>query len=89
VIVCQCFAAGQWFSLGTPVSFKNKSDCHDIAEILLNVLLNTITKILLSGVKHHNPNPLQVRLRKISYIGTLLCIGFNMIKFEIENTLFA
>jgi hypothetical protein len=31
-----------WFSLGTPVSSTNKTDRHDIAEILLKVALNTI-----------------------------------------------
>jgi hypothetical protein len=35
--------AGQWFSPGTPVSSTNKTDCHDITEILLKVALNTIT----------------------------------------------
>ena len=30
------------FSLGLPVSSTNKDDCHDIAEILLMVALNTI-----------------------------------------------
>jgi hypothetical protein len=34
---------GRWFSLGTPVSSTNKTDCHDITEILLKVALNTIT----------------------------------------------
>jgi hypothetical protein len=34
---------GRRFSPGTPVSFTNKSDRHDIAEILLKVALNTIT----------------------------------------------
>jgi hypothetical protein len=29
-------------SLGTPVSSTNKTDCHDITEILLKVALNTI-----------------------------------------------
>jgi hypothetical protein len=29
--------------MGTPVSFTNKSDRHDIAEILLKVTLNAIT----------------------------------------------
>jgi hypothetical protein len=29
-------------SLGTPVSSNNKTDCHDITEILLKVALNTI-----------------------------------------------
>jgi hypothetical protein len=32
-----------WFSPGTPVSSINKTDCHDIAEILVKVALNTIT----------------------------------------------
>jgi hypothetical protein len=35
--VCQWLAAGQWFSPGTPVSSTNKTDCHDIVEILLKV----------------------------------------------------
>jgi hypothetical protein len=33
---------GRWFSPGTPVSSTNKTDCYDIAEILLKVALNTI-----------------------------------------------
>ena len=41
--VCQWLAAGQWFSPGTPGSSTNKTDRHDIAEILLKVALNTIT----------------------------------------------
>jgi hypothetical protein len=35
-------ATGLWFSLGTPVFYTNKTDHHDIAEILLKVALNTI-----------------------------------------------
>jgi hypothetical protein len=31
-----------WFSPGTPVSSNNKTDRHDIAEILLKVALTTI-----------------------------------------------
>jgi len=42
--VCQWLAAGRWFSPGTPVSSTNKTDHHDITEILLRV-----------EVKHHNP----------------------------------
>ena len=41
--VCLWLAAGQWLSLGTPVSPTNKTDGHDIAEIFLKVVLNTIT----------------------------------------------
>jgi hypothetical protein len=33
----------QWFSPGTTVSFTNKTDRHDAAEILLKVALNTRT----------------------------------------------
>jgi hypothetical protein len=40
--VCQWFAKGQWFSPGPPVSSTNKTDHHDITEILLKVALNTI-----------------------------------------------
>jgi hypothetical protein len=32
---------GRWFSLGTPASSTTKTGCHDIAEILLKVALNT------------------------------------------------
>ena len=41
--VCQWLAAGGWFSPGTPVSATNKTDRHDITELLLKVALNTIT----------------------------------------------
>ena len=40
--VSQWLVAGRWFSLGTTVSSTNKTDCHDIAEILLKVAFNTI-----------------------------------------------
>ena len=39
---CQWLATGRWFSLGNPVSSTNKTDRHDITEILLKVALNTI-----------------------------------------------
>jgi hypothetical protein len=41
--VGQCFATGLWFSLSIQVSSTNKTDHHDITEILLKVALNTIT----------------------------------------------
>jgi hypothetical protein len=37
-------AHGQWFSPGTPASFTTKAGRHDIAEILLKVMLNTKIK---------------------------------------------
>jgi hypothetical protein len=42
--VYQLLAHGQWFSPGTPASSTTKTGGHDIAEILLNVALNTKIK---------------------------------------------
>ena len=59
--VIKLLATGQWFS---PVSSTNKTDCHDITEILLKVALNTIT-----------PHNLNVVLLKQTYdVFTLLFI---------------
>jgi hypothetical protein len=51
--VCQWLTTGRWFSLGTPVSSINKTDCHDITEILLKVALNTIIQPNHSILVHH------------------------------------
>ena len=40
--VCQWLAACRWFFPGSPVSSTNKTDRHEITEILLKVALNTI-----------------------------------------------
>jgi hypothetical protein len=52
--VCQRPTEGRWFSPGIPVSSTNKTDSHNITEILLKVALNTI--IL-------TPNPIMVKAR--------------------------
>jgi hypothetical protein len=44
--VCQWLVAGQWFSLGSPVSSTTKTDGHDITEILLKVALNSLTLLI-------------------------------------------
>jgi hypothetical protein len=45
--VCQWLVTGRWFSLGTPVSSTNKTDCYYITEIYWKwcYKLNTITLI--------------------------------------------
>ena len=43
--VCQWLKASRWFSPGTLVSSTNKTDRHDITEILLKVVLTTINHI--------------------------------------------
>ena len=42
--VCQWLATARWFSPGTPFSSTNKTDHHDITEILLKVALNIINQ---------------------------------------------
>ena len=42
--VCQWLVTGRWYSPGTPVSSTNKTEHHDIAEILLK-----------GALKHHKP----------------------------------
>ena len=42
--VYQLLAHGRWFSPGTPASSTTKTGRHDIAEILLEVALNTINQ---------------------------------------------
>jgi hypothetical protein len=37
-------ATGQWFSSGTPISSTNKTDHHDLTEIVLKVALKTINQ---------------------------------------------
>jgi endogenous inhibitor of DNA gyrase (YacG/DUF329 family) len=44
--VCQWLATGRWFSPGHPVSSTNKTDRHDITEILLKVALSTIKQTI-------------------------------------------
>jgi hypothetical protein len=40
--VYQLLAHGRWFSQGTPASSTTKTGHHDIAEILMKVVINTI-----------------------------------------------
>jgi hypothetical protein len=44
---CQWLAAGRWFSPDPPVSSINKTDCHNITEILLKVALHYIIKFVI------------------------------------------
>ena len=53
--------AGWWFSPGTRVSSSNKTDRHDVTEILLEVALNTIilalTTVLLTKQDNATDKP--------------------------------
>ena len=50
--VCEWLAAGWWFSPGTPFSFTNKTDRHDLTKILLKVALNTITPLIYKHISN-------------------------------------
>jgi hypothetical protein len=63
--VCQWLETGRWFSPGPPVSCTNKTDCHNITEILLKVVL-----------KHHQTNK-QHRFCKLSDYNLKLWTSFN------------
>ena len=65
--VCQWLVTGQWFSPGPPVSSTNKTDCHDITEILLKEVLNTIKQTISS-----DRNLLEVIYIKINFLISIL-----------------
>ena len=49
--VYRWLATGRWFTPGPPVSSTNKTDHHEIIEILLKVSLNTIKQTNKQSVK--------------------------------------
>ena len=56
--VCQWLAAGRMFSPVTSVCSSNKTDSHDITEILLKIGLNTITMEYV--ILHHIDKKLRI-----------------------------
>ena len=76
---------GQWFSMGTPISSTNKTDCQDITEILLKVVLNIINLkkkqifLYLLSAKICD----EINTRKSSALNTIKC--FMSVTQEIVN----
>jgi hypothetical protein len=54
----------RWFSPGPPVSSTNKTDRHDITEILLKKALNTIKKQTKINVYLHKSDAKRVSIYK-------------------------
>ena len=50
--VCQWLATDRWFSLSPPISSTNKTDSHNITEILLKVELNATKQANLNYLPH-------------------------------------
>ena len=91
---CQWFATGQWFSPGTLVSSTNKTDHHDITEILLKVTLNTISLTLYLHMFFFKATPFlfffQYRFMDSTFLGfeTLTLVPYepNLINYDLLNT---
>ena len=76
--VCQWLATGRWFSQGPPVSSTNKTDRHDIAEVLLKVALNTTKLNKTFGLVHSKEKIFEVsanQKQELSMTGTLFASG--------------
>jgi hypothetical protein len=90
-IICQWLATSRWFSPGTPVSSTNKTDRHDITEILLKVGFNTINQPT-NPLCATNPESYQVKwktnicrisrdfTKPIYLIGTDISINYTLYK---------
>ena len=74
--VCQWLATGRWFSPATPVFPFNKTDSHDITDILLKVALSTIT------LTHFMKKVLEICLRR----GLLVLMWYIEIYSSINGT---
>jgi len=82
--VCQWLAPGRRFSPVPPVSSTNKTDRHDIAEILLKVSLNTIKQtnkrkrntvihtVLSASVPRHSHGLLDIFMFGIEFINNII-----------------
>ena len=63
---------GQWFSPGTPVSSTNKTEYHNITDILFKVALNTITFTINLQIITYLLGQVSVPLTFISYISATM-----------------
>jgi hypothetical protein len=70
-----CDKVCQWFSPGTSVSSTNKTDRHDITEILLK-----------GGIKHHKPSHL--KLNDNCIIDHLHVVSFFVICLFIQEQIY-
>jgi len=76
--VCQWFAAGRWFSPGTPVSSINKTNRHDITEILLKVALNTTNLTCIVLVTYLLEKCLLYNCHKLYCLMTIQILNLNL-----------
>ena len=84
--VCQWLATDRWFSPGTPVSSTNKTDRHDITELLLKVASNTIKQINKANIKltTHFSLKTDIPVYKYIYICLFYKIAMSCDSFTIQ-----
>jgi len=78
--VCQWLATGRWLSPGPLVSSTNKTDRHDITEILLKVALNTIKQTNIKDVLYlhmSNPYTISYHFQPIRQLSSVQTFGSN------------
>ena len=88
--VCQWLATGQWFSPDTPVCSTNKTDRHDIAEILLKVSLYPINLthikfIFMESMSKPNPELTEFQINQTMHkaqMQKILFFKFNLYKLN-------
>jgi hypothetical protein len=78
--VYQLLSRGRWFSPGIPASSTTKTGRHDIAEILLKVVLNTINQSINLLVKPSIPNFNIVHSKQSKHL--LILHQYNDLKME-------
>ena len=82
--VCQWSGAGRWFSPGTPVSSTNKTDRHDIAEILLKVALNIINQTYLDNMAINQLQSINQSINIFEW--KRICSGFYRLFIYVLNS---
>ena len=80
-------AQARWFSLDIPVSSTNKTDRHDITQILLKVALNTITLTLTPMRLFENSIQTERGKPKIQEIGQYINKSCKPFKHRVQNIL--
>ena len=77
--VCQWLMAGQRFSLGTPVSSTNNSDCHDILVLQLRYMVGVYLKYFFT-VRNFDSNIWAVCCLFSSYYSLMGLLKSNLLQ---------
>jgi hypothetical protein len=79
--VCQWLVTGRWFSQGTLVSSTNKTDCHNITEILLKVALTF--SIIIDDRPTATSHYISILINRVYH---LVWVGFKLTTSVVRGT---